>query len=378
METQNKPLYAIIIEYIQRQIEEGQFVPHEQIPTEMELAQQFGVSRITTKRALVELERSGYIYRKRGSGSYVRERQDSSEVQDRESKEMIPAKNIISIVLPYMVENGHVGYIKGISDYLEATGYYLSLHSTDWNPERERELLNRLPKHGFVGIILYPVSTIYNQDIIHMHHLNGYPLVAIDQFYDGVPVPSVVSDNRNGSYMAARHLIEQGHRRVAYVSSIGIQYRNSVRDRYFGYFQALKDFGLPLDSELVVTDFYRELTSENTHAYYEEVARSLMTKGVTAIMMEHDQLALDMMAACYMAGIKVPEQLSIIGFDDIELAQHGEPPLTTIAQDFYEVGKYAAELMVAAIEKRSDLLERPMPLIVPVEMKMRQSTSAVD
>ncbi|MGZ9585119.1 GntR family transcriptional regulator [Paenibacillus marinisediminis] len=378
MDIPNKPLYALIIEHIQRQIEEGKFLPHDQIPTEMELAEQFGVSRITTKRALVELERSGLIYRRRGSGSYVKERQQSEQLDIQRTAELLPSKRIISIILPYMVENGHVGYLKGISDLLESKGYYLSLHSSDWDAEKERELLIRLPKHGFDGIILYPLGSMHNLDIVHMHYLNGYPLVTIDQYYDGIPLPSVVSDNRRGGYLAAQHLIELGHRRIAYVSSIGIEYRTSVRDRYFGYCQALKEHSVRFVPELVICDFYRQLSSDNEMCFYQDMARALIARGATAVVTEHDQLALVMMSACLKGGIRIPEQLSFVGFDDIDMASHYEIPLSTVTQNYYEIGKCAAQLLINQFNDPSATDPDTNLAMIPVEMKRRLSSASID
>lgn len=380
MDTPNKPLYALIIEHIQSQIESGFFKPDEQIPTEMELVEQFGVSRITTKRALVELERSGYIYRKRGSGSYVKDRSllDVSTSTVQRSTELIASKRIISMILPYMVENRHVGYLKGVSDYLEAKGYYLSIHSSDWDAEKEKELLIRLPKHGFDGIILYPLGSMYNLDIVHMHVLNSYPLVMIDQFFEGVAVPSVISDNSSGGYYGTKHLIELGHKRIAYVSSIGIEYRTSVRDRYFGYCRALKEYELQVDAELVVCDFYRELTNRDDASFYGHMANDLIVRGATAVVVEHDQLALEMMSACIQAGIRIPEQLSFVGFDDIDRSVHFDIPLTTVRQNFYEIGRCAAELMVSHFEQRAERDKPSFTKVVPIELMVRQSAITLD
>ncbi|WP_374017209.1 substrate-binding domain-containing protein [Paenibacillus thiaminolyticus] len=368
MEPGNKPLYALIIDDIKRKIEEGMYTVHQQIPTEMELADQFGVSRITSKRALLELERSGYIYRKRGSGSFVKERAGNKE--SFLGGTTSAPQRIISMILPYMAANGHLDYMRGAAEYLESKGYYLSIHCTDWNPEKEKELLTRLPKHGFLGIILYPISSIHNMEVLNLHYVDQYPIVTMDQYYDSIPVPSVCSDNFRGGYIAAQRLIELGHRRIAFVSSIGIEYRSSVRDRYFGYCQALKDGGLPSDAELVITDFYRQVNGENKEAFYAEMIQILLARKATAIQAEHDELALDLLRVCLGSNIQVPEQLSLVGFDDEEVSRHFEVPLATVLQNKYEIGRRAAEAVIDLIEDRKPGKKR---MLVPIMLQERQS-----
>lgn len=368
MEPGNKPLYALIIDDIKRKIEEGMYTVHQQIPTEMELADQFGVSRITSKRALLELERSGYIYRKRGSGSFVKERAGDKEPFLGGTSGA--PQRIISMILPYMAANGHLDYMRGATEYLESKGYYLSIHCTDWNPEKEKELLTRLPKHGFSGIILYPISSIHNMEVLNLQYIDQYPIVTMDQYYDSIPVPSVCSDNFRGGYIAAQRLIELGHRRIAFVSSIGIEYRSSVRDRYFGYCQALKDGGLPSDAELVITDFYRQVNEENKEAFYEEMIQILLARKATAIQAEHDELGLELLRVCLASNIQVPDQLSLVGFDDEEVSRHFEVPLATVRQNKYEIGRRAAEAVIDLIEERRLGEKR---VLVPIMLQERQS-----
>jgi len=346
----------------------GRYIADQQIPTEMELAAQFGVSRITSKRALLELERSGYIYRKRGSGSFVKER--AGDKEGLLGGTSGARQRIISLILPYMAANGHLDYIRGATEYSESQGYYLSIHCTDWSPEKEKELLTRLPKDGFSGIILYPISSIHNMEMLNLLYLDQYPLVTMDQYYDSIRVPSVCSDNFRGGYMAAHKLIQLGHRRIAFVSSIGIEYRSSVRDRYFGYCQALKDGGLPSVAELVITDFYRQVNADNKEAFYAEMIQKLLAKKATAIQAEHDELALDLLRACLASNIQVPEQVSIVGFDDEEASRHCDVPLATVLQNKYEIGRRAAQAVIDAVERRKPEERR---MLVPIQLQERQS-----
>ncbi|WP_136604480.1 GntR family transcriptional regulator [Paenibacillus dokdonensis] len=370
MQSNQKPLYVVIMEDLKEKILSGEYKEEQQLPTEVELAEQSGVSRITSKRALIELEREGLIYRKRGSGSYVKKQEQRGGPGEMGASTSTP---IISMILPYMATS-ELDFIKGATDYLDTKGYYLSIHNSNWSKEREREFLLRIPKNGSNGIILYPISTISNIDVLNVLYWNDYPLVMIDQYVESLPVTSVVSDNFNGGYMIAKQLIELGHERIAFISSIAIEFRSSVRDRYQGYCKALRDHGLPVDPELTIVDFYLEADMDTSNMFYKNMISRIMELGVTAIQAEHDHLAVDLLRSALEMGIQVPGQLSIAGFDDHMISSLVEVPLTTIAQDYSEIGRKAAELIVSQIEERDKSPERAL---VPVRLVERASTSAL-
>ncbi|MFC7682155.1 GntR family transcriptional regulator [Paenibacillus sp. GCM10028914] len=370
MQSKNKPLYLVIMEDLRTKILNGEFKPDQQLPTEVELAEQSGVSRITSKRALIELEREGLIYRKRGSGSYVKKQEKDNILPEFTAMNSNP-NPIISMILPYSSTN-ELEYIQGASDYLDSKGYYLSIHYSNWDKNKEKELLLRVPKIGSRGIILYPMSTMINIDILNALYWNNYPMVMIDQYIESLPVTSVVSDNLDGGYLATRKLIELEHKRIAFVSSISIEYRSSVRDRYQGYCKALRDHDIPVDPELIITDFYEEADKhQDSNEFYKSMVSHLLNIGVTAIQAEHDHLAVDLLRSAIDMGVRIPEQLSIIGFDDHMISRLVEVPITTISQDCNEIGRRAAELIVQQIEGTNVQTQQ---VIIPVHLVERNST----
>lgn len=370
----DKPLYSQILDILRERIIRGEYAVDEQLPTEVELAEQFEVSRITSKRALIELEREGLIYRRRGSGSYVKKREEGRR-QPEESAGAATSK-IISMIVPYVASNNALGYVPGVSDYLESKGYYLTIHNSDWSSVQERELLRSLPKRGTAGIILYPVSTQQNLDIVHALSLNDYPIVTIDQYYSMLTAGSVVSDNFEGGYMAATELIELGHTRIAFLSTINIQYRSTVRDRFFGYCKALRDNDIPADIDLVFSDLTQEAEGSpmNRRAFYKSLLQQMQELEVTAIQAEHDLVALDVIKAAIDLGIDIPGQLSVVGFDNNqEVALHADIPITTIEQDYEEIGRRAAMMIMDRLAPGTRPQERQD---VPVKWIARQTTGA--
>jgi DNA-binding LacI/PurR family transcriptional regulator len=339
----SKPLYSKIYETLKERIENRDYLPGEQLPTESELTVMFQVSRITVKRALDDLEQQGYIYRIKGSGSYVNGPGGSGSAARL-------MQRMIAFILPSEGASGIGGYVSGASKELESRGYYLSIHTTNESPAKERELLESLPKNGIQGIIFYPINGRTNLDAVYTLYMNGFPIVTIDKYYEGIPVGSVVADNQAGGYMAASRLAQLGHSRIAFVSSVSLDSATSVKNRYIGYCRALKDHGLLLDPELVVLDYIEELGRMGEQPFYEQLVHRLMRLKVTAVQAENDHVAIKLLLAAASLDLKVPEQLSIVGFDNNELAEHVDIPLTTVEQQFKEIGRKAAELIVHALE----------------------------
>lgn len=133
--------------------------------------------------------------------------------------------------------------------------------------------------------------------------------------------------------------------------------RSATADQ--GYCKALRDHGLPIDPELVITDFYRE-ADKDANAFYPKLVAKAMELGVTAIQAEHDHLAVELLRSAIGLGIDVPGQLSIAGFDNHMISSLVEVPLTTVAQDYSEIGRKAAELIASRIEERGRPGERAL------------------
>lgn len=362
----NKPLYSVIMDQLKSEISSGLYRPESQLPTEAELSSRFGVSRITTRRALDELERDGYIYRIKGSGSFVKPRNRGQENRAEGTGKMI------SLILPSEDDRGTMGYIRGASDWLNANGYYLSIHQSDYDSQKERDLLEMLTRKGIAAIILYPRNDQTNYDILHRLCLDEYPIVTIDKYFESLPLGAVVSDNFNGSYQAVSRLIELGHRKIAFLTAVTIESTSSVRDRYFGYCQALKDHGLPIDSRYIRLNMkgYREQVGGER--FYKELLDSYSADGVTAVHTENDLIAASLLNLCLDRGIRIPEEFSIIGFDNNPVTEHVLIPLTTIEQNFYEIGRQAAEIIVEWLEKGR---QTPGRVLVPVKLVERGTTA---
>lgn len=355
----NKTLYSKIVEYLTEKIEKDEMLEGEKLPTELELATLFNVSRITSKRALEELEKEKLIYRKRGSGSFVAPKK--SEVLAKE-------QNIIAMVIP--LENSNMRLLetlKGATDFLNTKGYYLTVHSTWRDLEKEKKAITSLYKEGVKGIIYYPIFDSCNIDVLYNLCIRKYPIVVIDKYFEGTPVSSVVSDNFGGGYSATKYLQNIGHKNIAYVAVSKIEEVSSLRQRYYGYCKAMLE-------EQAENEFYSIHQVAETEDEVKEMLLDFMHKGITAIHTENDHLAIRLINSCGQAGIKIPEELSIVGFDNLDMANLVTPSLTTIEQGYYLIGKRAAEVLLDKLEGK--LLEE-VKEVIPIELIERNSCKKI-
>lgn len=362
-------LYERILQHLKERIDRKELRPGDKLPTEMELARAFGVSRITSKRALEELRSAGLIYRVRGCGSFVAEpHPPESPLSGGEAGSGYG--KVIALVLPFPCSNGGILHtIRGASGIAGEKGYILDVRYSNHDPEEERALLQALYERGVGGIIFYPVSDRRNLDLLNTLSLEGYPIVSIDRYYESVPVSYVVSENRQGEYEAVKYLLELGHRDIAFLSDVRIEDATSVRNRYFGYCEALKESGADIRPELVANGDFRCPDREAAMAALE----AFLAQGATAFCCINDYMAVFVLQCLQGMGVEVPGAVSVAGFDDLEVSGIASVPLTTVRQDMERIGQEAARHIVESIESGTcPYLEKT----VPVELIVRESCAA--
>ena len=383
-----KPLYSQIIDCLKDKISEGEYLSGKRLPTEMELAREFKVSRITSKRVLDELEREGIIYRKKGTGSFLREKPIASNANMIQNAKNI---NIVALVMPFGSSLGKgIDLIHGASDYLENHGYILSVKNSMLELNTERDYLLNITDTGTSGVILYPVDSRKNVDIVNMLIHNNYPIVTVDRYYEEISIGSVTSDNFAGSYEATSYLIKKGHSHIGYVSDVGLENATTVKNRYLGYCKALSDSNIEIKYGNYVLDYVSELKNDypgiyeilrmnrpldkNCIEYFKRILNKLLDRQdrITAIHTVNDYVAIHILTTALHMGVNVPNDLSLIGFDDIEISQHLEVPLTTLQQDFYQIGYQAALMLMNKIEGFGC---EPEKLMLPVRLIERESVA---
>lgn len=230
------------------------------------------------------------------------------------------------------------GILQGSMEVGEEAGYGLLLLPAELDPVHPSAGLLHTVTDGLL-VVSPGLST--NPDPAAF----GKPIVYVEQHRDaGDHGVTVTTTNREGAAALARYLIDLGHRRIAYI--MGPEYLESSRERLLGYLAALDDRGIPRDDRFVCQGGFDVASGVNG-------TRALMRlqPAPTAIMGANDRAAFGALQALAEIGMRVPEDVSVVGFDDVPLAAASQPPLTTVYQPVYEMGRRAMETLVTWIEQ---------------------------
>ena len=333
-----KPLYQIIIEEISSSIDSGLYKPNGKLPSEADLMQTFGTSRITVTRALKELELRGFIYRRKGKGSFAAPRR-------------LTGSKIISLVLPHKEGffSGGQQYVRFITSACRKNGYLCSVHYSEQSSRKERAILEELRRHDVSGVILYPIGS-RNIDEISRLSLDGFPILLLDRSLDELELPVVSSENLEGARHVVSYVLERGHKRVAFV---GVLDAESAALRYRGYCRALTDAGLPIEPLLTHTG-YPGISADDqavlTPDGADDIIDMMKKEAVTACFCVNDLCAHRIAEAAKRAGMAVPENLSIVGFDHMSYLSELGLNLTTVAQDYKTIGGKSVDLILYLID----------------------------
>jgi LacI family transcriptional regulator len=261
---------------------------------------------------------------------------------------------LLGVLVPSLTWPLMPNILQGIAEVIEQTSYELVLYSISHRTDRSG-FIDRIVQARLIDglIAVYPdgdarydpVDRADREATEHLaaHYQQGFPVVILDDQSLPGSTPWVGPDNRVGAYEAVRQLIQLGHRRIAHVQG-PLQYQCS-HDRYAGYLQALVEARIDVDPALIVEG---DFMTPGGHAAAERLLG--MPDGPTAIFAANDQMASGVIAAARDRGLGVPDDLAVVGFDDAVLAALTRPALSTVKQPFDEMGKRAAELLLALID----------------------------
>jgi LacI family transcriptional regulator len=274
--------------------------------------------------------------------------------------------NTIALMIPSIQNMIYPDITRGVEDTARKNGFTVILCNTDENIEIEKSYINTLRPRlidGFIIASMMPHST-------HIQQLRreNFPLVLALRSYDD-KIDAVVIDNKQAAYAAVKYLIERGHRQIA------IALENTelslYSERYKGYRQALEEFEIPLDEKLVIRERY------NINSFY-NLIKTMFENGIRpdAIFATTDARAIVIMRALYDLGYKIPGDVSVLGFDNVEIAALVEPPLSTVSQPLYEIGVLAVTKLIYQIQykEKHGMLEDPMIDVVETNLLIRKST----
>lgn len=250
----------------------------------------------------------------------------------------------------------------GINDRTGELNYDLLLFSTNPSKQMEKSYTALCRERNVEGAILsgLRLDDPYLQEVIEQ---NAFPCVLIDIPRSGTNVAHITSDNRIGAAMAARHLLENDHRNIAIIN--GHDQAFVSRERLQGFEEALEEYSVMPDAKLVFNGMFSE--DGGAEAMYQILIRH---PEVTAVFCASDLMALGAMRTLERMGRNVPGDISVVGFDDINISAYCSPKLTTIRQDKYELGYQAAQMLIDMLENRTENRK----IILNNQLVVREST----
>ncbi len=253
--------------------------------------------------------------------------------------------------------------IQAISHACNQNDYIVSLFLSQ-TVEEESKMIQRIVGSGVIdGLII----TAEHTDTSFIPTLQAYdiPFVQIGRPHDTTKddISYIDVDNYAGAHYATSHLIQQGHRRIAQIATI---YNTAGVDRDRGYRQALVERGIAVDEELIEVGDFSETSG------YEAMQRLLLKKP-TAVFVQSDSMAIGALRALHEVNIQVPQDVAIVGFDDLPSASQLSPSLTTIRQPIYRTGTLAVETLIDILNTSKEPVRR---IVLPVELVIRSSSMA--
>jgi LacI family transcriptional regulator len=302
-----------------------------------EIAEQAGVSVSTASRVLND-KASEFRISSETEGLVLRIAQEMGYRPNHMARGLrLQTTNTIGLVAPDIANPFFASIVQRVQTVSHDLGYSLVVCNTNEDAELETEHLNLLGSKRVDGLIAMPVgqdSSSYDD------WLNtGVPLVLVDRYFEGLNVPAVVVDNYRGSYEATMFLASNGHNRIAFVQGLPGTYTNSERLR--GYRAALEDHDIKPDDDLIVGGDFRE-----QNGYIETKLLLSLANRPTAIFASSDLITLGALKAIYEEGLEIPDDVSLVSFDDFDFAPYLKCPLTVVRQPTEMMGEVAVKLLV--------------------------------
>ncbi len=328
------PQYYQLETWLEEQIDQGIFREDEKIPTEEELARMTGLSRPTIRHAIQNLVNKGYLSRKRRLGTFVNKRFLKPSTQ-----------NILGILVNFYKSGYASELIRGAGDASTKENYSLVLCNTDDSYVMADMHIDRLLEQGIRGVVFVPTAASDEKNTLLVEKLlrKDVKVVIADRHIPGVDIDNVITDNFWGAYNITNYLISKGHHKIAIPITTLF---NTARERLEGYKQALKDANIPVNPSLIFLNNERFTDT----SYYEYATLVLNTRNkFSSIFASDDKMAHIFFSVARQMNIRIPEDISLVGYDDLPCSSPEFFDLTTVHQPIYEMGQKSTEILLSRI-----------------------------
>lgn len=335
------PLYTQLAQALKDAIVSGKIAFQEKLPSENELVSRYGLSRMTVRSALSALSTGHYIEKIQGKGAFACYRAP------------VASGNIdVMLDISYTYFAAH--YIQSISDVLSQHNYRFIIHDSRDSQQEICGILSNILQNGSAGILLQPSHKEEPlmpelRELFSRVAARGIPYLMLDHAYEGLPGARMIFDDYGGGRVAAEHLLSLGHRRCAMVCCSSFAENRLRRD---GFDEVLRKNGLP---PLVCM--------ESTEDLQPRLLSAMKDEHVTAFFCFNDEVALKVVRTLHSANVRIPEDVSVVGYDDTIIASASNPQLTSVVHPKEILGRMAAEKIISMAEKRP--IQQDAGLIAP-------------
>lgn len=357
-----KPKYMELVDWVKEQIDQGTFIPGHKMSSENEMVTMFGVSRQTVRRALTELEREGIIESRRGSGTYINNIFNEQKLKNTMN---------VAVITTYVEEYIFPTIIQEIEHVVSEKGYMIQMAFSHNLSKKERLVLqNILDKQLVDGIIVEPIKSglpNFNKDLYEEIIKRKIPTLFLNSYYDDIELPHVSLDDKKAGKMVTEYLLSCGHKQIAGIFKLD---DGQGHRRYEGYVEAMTQAGLPIQDEHILwldTEDVNDLKSDG-----KRVMRRV--KNCTACVCYNDVVANKLLSICKKNNLIVPDDLSIMGIDNSDVARLSEVPLTTVNNPLRELGQIAGETILKLMNGE----EQQTTIELEPELIIRQSVKTIE
>lgn len=273
----------------------------------------------------------------------------------------------LGLIIPDISNVFFSEFAKGVEDRGREEQYSIILCNSDDRFHQEQQSINILADRGVDGIIIILSSESFgskNEECLVALRATGKPVILADCFNEVVDFSTMEIDNRKGSALAVEHLVSLGHSRIACIT--GPQGLKSNKERMAGFTTTMRDHDIPLDDRLIFEGDFRYQSGYDG-------ALKLLKDCPTAIYCHNDMMAFGALRALRDSGIRVPKDVSLVGFDDVFFSRYMEVPLTTVKQPIYKMGRQTASLLLEEIDNHE---KAPQHVVFAPRLVVRASTAA--
>lgn len=326
--------YRQIFNDLKKDILDQKYLPGDRLPSEHALALKYQVSRVTARNALNELLDDDLIIRIKGNGTFVKQ-----NILTNGNKS---ATNRILVVLPLGNDTATGNYILGMTKVVTGTSWFLSVITNSEFYTLDPQYL----KENYAGIIFYLDKLTFEIPfLLELKKLQVH-VVILDLDSTNIFFPVVLSDNEKGGRLALQHLLDNGHKRIAFYSTTLFweNYNGALAQRFFGYIQ---QYPKHLIKNIKPLQWSKDLFSIKKPTQFLDY---LKKEDISALVVANDVQAMQLIKEFNRLDISYHDWPAIVGFDNIKEASLSTPSLTTIAQDFSKIGQVAMERLIHNIQ----------------------------